>query len=120
MRLSQAPNPKDALAVVMLRLAAACTKYRVQSTLKIPASGYKLSPRNHCLSGLHTLQKDVSLKDRSYHVYHWLDDVEDLEGYVTGGYHPIHLGDELSQGRYRIVHKLGFGTYSTGTYSLSI
>ena len=30
-----------------------------------------------------------------------------------GGYHPVHLQDEYSDGRYRIVHKLGFGTYST-------
>lgn len=60
------------------------------------------------------MRTDISSTDGPQHVYHWLDDVEDLEGYVIGGYHPTHLGDELSQGRYRIVHKLGFGTYSTG------
>lgn len=46
-------------------------------------------------------------------VYRWQDDVENLEGYRPGGYHPIKLGDELCQGRYRIVHKLGYGTFST-------
>ncbi len=30
-----------------------------------------------------------------------------------GGYHPIYLQDEYSDGRYRIVHKPGFRTYST-------
>lgn len=30
-----------------------------------------------------------------------------------GGYHPVHLLDEYSERRYQIVHKLGFGTYST-------
>ena len=40
-------------------------------------------------------------------------DVEDLEGYEEGGYHPIHIGEELNCGRYKVVHKLGFGSYST-------
>ena len=41
------------------------------------------------------------------------DETEDPERYREGGYHPILLGDELHQGRYRIVHKLGHGSYST-------
>lgn len=41
-----------------------------------------------------------------------LEDVEKLERYRPGGYHPIAIGDHL-HGRYDIVHKLGFGTYST-------
>jgi serine/threonine-protein kinase SRPK3 len=45
--------------------------------------------------------------------YQWQEDVEDLEGYHVGGYHPVYLQDEYSDGRYRIVHKLRFGTYST-------
>jgi len=44
--------------------------------------------------------------------YSWTDDVEDLEQYRPGGYHPIHL-DDVIQGRYHIVHKLGLGSYST-------
>lgn len=43
----------------------------------------------------------------------WQEEVEDLEGYHVGGYHPVHLQDEYSDRRYRIVHKIGFGTYST-------
>ena len=39
-------------------------------------------------------------------------DVESPHRYRPGGYHPIHLGDVYSQ-RYRVIHKLGFGTYST-------
>ena len=38
---------------------------------------------------------------------------EDVECYVPGGFHPILLGDILKDGRYRIVHKLGFGSFST-------
>lgn len=45
--------------------------------------------------------------------YQRQEDVEDLEGYHGGGYHPINLEDEISHCRYRIVHKLGFGSYST-------
>lgn len=39
--------------------------------------------------------------------------VEDIEDYVKGGFHPVHLGDTLFDGRYRIVHKLGAGGFST-------
>lgn len=40
-------------------------------------------------------------------------DTEDLEQYKEGGLHPTHLGDLYDNGRYRIVHKLGAGGYST-------
>jgi hypothetical protein len=40
-------------------------------------------------------------------------DAEPLHRYHSGGYHPVHLGDCLSNGRYKILHKLGWGGYST-------
>lgn len=40
-------------------------------------------------------------------------DVENLEEYRIGGYHPTVIGDTFHEGRYEIVHKLGFGGYST-------
>ncbi|GAA88373.1 hypothetical protein AKAW_06487 [Aspergillus luchuensis IFO 4308] len=46
-------------------------------------------------------------------VYWPKDGVENLEGYSTGGYHPTYINDEFSNGRYRVVHKLGYGSYST-------
>ncbi|KAK2747353.1 hypothetical protein FQN55_005102 [Onygenales sp. PD_40] len=46
-------------------------------------------------------------------LYHPESDVEDLEGYRPGGYHPTLIGDIFCGGRYQIVHKLGFGGYST-------
>ncbi|KAL8840026.1 MAG: hypothetical protein Q9170_001510 [Blastenia crenularia] len=46
-------------------------------------------------------------------IYHWQEDVEYLERYNFGGYHPVQLSDRYSDGRYQIVHKLGFGSYST-------
>lgn len=38
---------------------------------------------------------------------------EDLAKYCRGGYHPIRLGDALYDGQYKILHKLGFGAFST-------
>lgn len=45
-------------------------------------------------------------------LYEPLEGVERLEYYRAGGYHPVKIGDEF-QGRYRVVHKLGYGSYST-------
>ncbi|KAL9129215.1 MAG: hypothetical protein Q9217_002284 [Psora testacea] len=42
-----------------------------------------------------------------------LNNVEDVEKYRNGGFHPIHLGDALKGGRYRVLHKLGYGGFST-------
>ena len=39
-------------------------------------------------------------------------DVESPARYRPGGYHPVHLGDVYCK-RYKVIHKLGFGTYST-------
>ncbi|KAK2758249.1 hypothetical protein FQN54_004094 [Arachnomyces sp. PD_36] len=41
-----------------------------------------------------------------------LEGVEKLERYRPGGFHPIVIGDLLHD-RYCVVHKLGFGSYST-------
>lgn len=40
-------------------------------------------------------------------------ETEDPERYTQGGLHPIHIGDYLQEKRYRIVHKLGYGSFST-------
>ncbi|KAK1976348.1 kinase-like domain-containing protein [Colletotrichum cereale] len=44
--------------------------------------------------------------------YEHIDDVERLDFYRPRGYHPIKIGERLRD-RYIIVHKLGFGSYST-------
>lgn len=41
------------------------------------------------------------------------DEIEYLEKYRPGGYHPIMIGDTFDEGRYRVVHKLGSGGFST-------
>ncbi|KAG2368898.1 kinase-like domain-containing protein [Suillus spraguei] len=43
-------------------------------------------------------------------------DVEEIDGYKPGGYHPVHLGDTFpsrDNPRYRVLHKLGFGSMAT-------
>ncbi|EER23503.1 Protein kinase domain containing protein [Coccidioides posadasii C735 delta SOWgp] len=54
-----------------------------------------------------------SLPSEAERLYYPESDVEDLEGYRPGGYHPTLIGDTFCGGRYKIVHKLGFGGYST-------
>lgn len=45
-------------------------------------------------------------------LYEYISDVERLDGYRPGGYHPIQLNDKLQE-RYSIVEKLGHGSCST-------
>lgn len=45
--------------------------------------------------------------------YEFVEEVERLDYYVHGGYHPVTIGDELCEGRYVIAHKLGFGRSAT-------
>ncbi|PYH76785.1 hypothetical protein BO82DRAFT_425296 [Aspergillus uvarum CBS 121591] len=45
-------------------------------------------------------------------LYKPIEDVERMKYYQPGGYHPGTIGDRLHD-RYRVIHKLGHGTYST-------
>ena len=45
--------------------------------------------------------------------YTWHDGVEHLETYQAGGYHPVHLQEVYKDDRYCVVHKLGYGSFST-------
>ncbi|KAF9258642.1 kinase-like protein [Marasmius fiardii PR-910] len=42
-----------------------------------------------------------------------LDGIENIEDYKPGGYHPVSIGDTFDMGRFRVLHKLGFGGSST-------
>lgn len=44
--------------------------------------------------------------------YDYIEDVERLELYEKGGYHPVMI-DGILHGRYHIVDKLGHGGYAT-------
>lgn len=46
-----------------------------------------------------------------------MEDVENVEKYVPGGYHPVDIGDQLGpvggNHCYTVVHKMGFGGFAT-------
>ncbi|PYH99363.1 protein kinase [Aspergillus ellipticus CBS 707.79] len=69
---------------------------------------HRASPAPHPPRCFHAMA-NVSMDD----LYHPEVDVEFLEEYVPGGYHPTLIGDTFGSGRYTVVHKLGFGGYST-------
>ena len=41
------------------------------------------------------------------------ENVENIELYRKGGFHPVGIGDTFKDGRYRVLHKLGHGGFST-------
>ncbi|KAH6641080.1 kinase-like domain-containing protein [Chaetomium tenue] len=57
----------------------------------------------------HPLSSNVSSSRVSYQL---IEDVERLHHYLAGGYHPVQIGDRFHE-RYRVVHKLGHGSFST-------
>lgn len=45
--------------------------------------------------------------------FEWIsDDVEPVDEYRQGGYHPVHLQDVFNQ-QYQVLAKLAYGQYST-------
>jgi hypothetical protein len=68
----------------------------------------RVSTSPHPFRCLHAMAES-SMEDIS----HPEDDVECLEDYVPGGYHPTLIAGTFCSGRYTVVHKLGFGGYST-------
>ncbi|KAM3446640.1 hypothetical protein MY3296_009470 [Beauveria thailandica] len=66
--------------------------------------------RLSCYSSLATDKKGAPR--RCEYQYNWIEDVESLEKYVPGGYHPVMIGDVIKR-RYEIVGKLGYGGFST-------
>lgn len=90
-----------------------------QNTLPLPFSftqGCSRKLKSSLLGGSSRSLQNVTYSSTSRLVnelYHPEHDVENLEGYVPGGFHPTAIKDTFCDGRYKIVHKLGFGGYST-------
>ncbi|ORY71412.1 serine protein kinase [Pseudomassariella vexata] len=51
--------------------------------------------------------------DREWRFKKMTSPCEWIEDYQPGGYHPVHLGDVFKNGQYKILRKLGEGSYST-------
>ena len=61
----------------------------------------------------HTVLRCHGVMAQANNAFYCEVDAEPLERYRKGGYHPTHLGDHFKDGRYRIIHKLGWGAYAT-------
>lgn len=72
-----------------------------------------LTPRSFSASSCYKTRRPLStMSAMPTSPYEHVDDVERLDFYRPGGYHPIEIGERL-RGRYTVVHKLGFGSHST-------
>ncbi|KAG5932013.1 hypothetical protein E4U60_005545 [Claviceps pazoutovae] len=58
------------------------------------------------------IQSQYSTTSVSPVEYEFIEGVEEISHYRLGRYYPIHITDRLGE-RYRIVHKLGHGSFST-------
>ena len=96
---------------------------RSQSSPLAATMTYPISPRRPLISTSIYSLVSFSLQrlssTRHYHSqrpaqpYNCNVNAEPLYRYRPGGYHPLELGDALKNGRYKILHKLGWGSYST-------
>ena len=53
-----------------------------------------------------TLSRQCRFKDTGF-PSEWAED------YRPGGFHPVHFEDDFKNGRYRVIKKLGHGSFST-------
>ena len=59
-------------------------------------------------------QEPENPTERLYDLGNLDDELEEKEMYQPGGFHPVHLGDTLgNNGRYKVIHKLGYGGFAT-------
>jgi serine/threonine-protein kinase SRPK3 len=79
-------------------------KSRISHAPKSALKAFNLQPASHTFAGtpgMDPLTHTCGI------------DAEPLHRYRVGGYHPIALGDLFKDGRYKVLHKLGWGGYST-------
>ena len=97
-----------------------CVPFALSSSYRTPYTFDSLPslPDSHCPVSFHagkilsSSKSMAQLKDRDF--LSFVEDAESFSGYCPGGYHPVHLGESYGcDGRYKILHKLGNGTYST-------
>lgn len=77
-------------------------------------SKYKSSIRNPTANNFTRLLSATGNMARSNDdpIYLEEPEIEELEAYTPGGFHPTDIGDQFHDGRYEVVHKLGYGGYS--------
>lgn len=115
-----ASSPHQAIAIRMYRIRVSIQGSAISPPLTRPCAGIAKRQQGRPSSPFLARSLKTSVKimstassGSSARMYQWQDDVEDLEAYRPGGYHPVLLDDTYCENRYRVVHKLGFGSYST-------
>lgn len=108
-------KPKDPeKSLTMMSLSTLCFHHH-HRLLRISALRLEVKPLQSFLlcstRTLHSSSTPMTLARRF--VPSRLDGIEDVEDYRPGGFHPISIGDCFAQGRYRVLHKLGYGGLST-------
>ncbi|CAG7918853.1 unnamed protein product [Penicillium olsonii] len=99
------------LAIRLLRPHLSCSPVNpVLHKVYMPLLHHKQPRCALTLTAFNSMETNGDLNARL--LYEPLEGVERLENYRPGGYHPVQIGDHF-QGRYRVVHKLGHGSYST-------
>lgn len=96
MRLTQRPRHKRKVSMLLVAFLR-----HVGNQLHSPTHFFALALRR------------TSMMNARRFISSQLDGIEDIEDYHPGGYHPISIGDTFDHGRFRILHKLGFGGSST-------
>ena len=86
-------------------------------SLEPRASGWveSASQASHVLD-THRLIRPITYAHFSYGIFRFVDigmPCECAEEYLPGGFHPVSLGDTFKDGIYRIIRKLGYGSFST-------
>lgn len=85
----------------------------VRHSLRWPFK-YLRTKRLHIMTSPPSTPSKLLPSDRSqWRFYPICTPTEWIEQYRPGKFHPIHLGDLLDNARYRVIRKLGYGSYST-------
>lgn len=100
------------------RKASLCEIWRTQGGHSCLSLCNRVLSLHHVLALIYAQRRKRNMShagsyDSSHSHSVMTEDEEDWEDYVKGGYHPVHIGDTFSDGRYVVVRKLGWGHFST-------
>ncbi|KAI9151484.1 SRSF protein kinase 3 [Paramyrothecium foliicola] len=104
-RLSRLPPSISAVQSLLIHSRPSKQAYSIRPQPKAVTSARAMSSEANKVD-------EVVGDETSKPSYAPVEDVEPPERYRPGGYHPVHVGDHFCN-RYKVVHKLGFGSYST-------
>ena len=96
-----------------MKLSLTSIKYVIDLNSKSHQCSVRLHFRHSMASIARCWSSTASSRRNMQYQLSRLDDVEDVEKYRLGGFHPIHLADTFKDGKYQVLQKLGYGGFST-------